>query len=116
MTGWALDEHVRLSGPFHTGLAVGVATFDLVESGTGILLQFSFRALGVVDAAVAEALSRGWAELVGMRPKPGGAPGDAVARATQLSGSADAAGYGAINASVSGSMPASFAVRSALSW
>ena len=71
MTGWALDEHVRLSGPFHTGLAVGVATFDLVESGTGILLQFSFRALGVVDAAVTEAMSRGWAELVGMRPKPG---------------------------------------------
>jgi len=33
------------------------------------LLQFSFRAIGVVDAEVAGAMSRAWAELVGTRLK-----------------------------------------------
>jgi len=69
VTGWAQDEHVRLSGPFHMGVALGVATFDLAESDAGTLVRFSFRAIGVVDAAVAEAMSRGWAELVGTRLK-----------------------------------------------
>jgi hypothetical protein len=32
-------------------------------------VRFSFRAIGVVDATVAEAMSRGWAELVGTRLK-----------------------------------------------
>jgi DNA-binding transcriptional ArsR family regulator len=69
VTSWAQDEHLALTGPFHMGVGVGVATFDLAESGTGTLLQFSFRAIGVVDAAVAEDMSRGWAELVGTRLK-----------------------------------------------
>lgn len=69
VTGWAQDEHLQLTGPFHLGIAVGVATFDLAESGTGTLLGFSFRAIGVVDAAVGEAMSRGWAELVQARLK-----------------------------------------------
>ena len=69
VTGWAQDEHLRLSGPFHTGVGVGVATFDLAESGAGTLVQFSFRAIGVVDAEVAQGMSRGWAELVGVRLK-----------------------------------------------
>jgi DNA-binding transcriptional ArsR family regulator len=69
VTGWARDEHLQLTGPFHLGVAVGVATFDLAASGTGTLLRFSFRAIGVVDAAVGEAMSRGWAELVQTRLK-----------------------------------------------
>jgi DNA-binding transcriptional ArsR family regulator/uncharacterized protein YndB with AHSA1/START domain len=69
VTGWAQDEHLQLTGSFHLGVGVGLAAFDLAESGAGTLLQFSFRAIGVVDAAVAEDLSRGWAELVGTRLK-----------------------------------------------
>ena len=69
VTGWAQDEHLQLTGAFHMGVGVGVATFDLAESGTSTLLQFSFRAIGVADIAVAEDMSRGWAELVGTRLK-----------------------------------------------
>jgi DNA-binding transcriptional ArsR family regulator/uncharacterized protein YndB with AHSA1/START domain len=69
VTGWAQDEHLELTGSFHMGVGVGMATFDLVEAGTGTLLQFSFRAIGVMDAAVAGDASRGWAELVGTRLK-----------------------------------------------
>jgi DNA-binding transcriptional ArsR family regulator/uncharacterized protein YndB with AHSA1/START domain len=69
VTGWAQDEHLQLTGSFHLGVGVGVAAFDLAESAAGTLLRFSFRAIGVVDAAVAEDLSRGWAELVGTRLK-----------------------------------------------
>jgi len=69
VTGWAQDEHLQLTGPFHMGVGVGVATFDLAESGAGTLLRFTFRAIGIVDAAVADAISRGWAELAGTRLK-----------------------------------------------
>jgi DNA-binding transcriptional ArsR family regulator/uncharacterized protein YndB with AHSA1/START domain len=69
VTGWAQDEHLALTGSFHTGVGIGVATFDLAESGTGTLLRFSFRAIGVVDAEKAGAMSRGWEELVGTRLK-----------------------------------------------
>ena len=69
MTALAQDEHLQLTGSFHMGVGTGVATFDLAESGTSTLLQFSFRALGVVDTAVAEDMSRAWAELVGTRLK-----------------------------------------------
>jgi DNA-binding transcriptional ArsR family regulator/uncharacterized protein YndB with AHSA1/START domain len=69
VTGWAQDEYLQLTGAFHMGVGVGVATFDLAESGAGTLLRFSFRAISVVDAAVAEDMSRGWAELVGTRLK-----------------------------------------------
>jgi DNA-binding transcriptional ArsR family regulator/uncharacterized protein YndB with AHSA1/START domain len=69
VTGWAQDEHLQLTGSFHMGVGVGVAAFDLTESGSGTLLQFSFRAIGVMDADVAEAMSRAWAELVGTRLK-----------------------------------------------
>ena len=69
VTGWAQDEHLQLTGPFHIGVAVGVATFDLAGTGTGTVLRFSFRAIGVVDAEVGEAMSRGWAELVQTRLK-----------------------------------------------
>ena len=69
VTGWAQDEHLQLTGSFHTGVGIGVATFDLAESGAGTLLRFSFRAIGVVDAEAAAAMSRAWAELVGTRLK-----------------------------------------------
>ena len=69
VTGWAPDEHLALTGSFHMGVGVGVATFDLTESGPSTLVRFSFRAIGVVDAEAAGAMSRGWAELVGTRLK-----------------------------------------------
>jgi DNA-binding transcriptional ArsR family regulator/uncharacterized protein YndB with AHSA1/START domain len=69
VTGWAQDEHLQLTGSFHMGVGVGVAAFDLAESAAGTLLRFSFRAIGVVDAEVAGAMSRAWAELVGTRLK-----------------------------------------------
>jgi len=69
VTSWAQDEHLQLTGSFHMGVGVGVATFDMAESGGGTLLQFSFRAIGVVDAEAAEAMSRAWAELVRTRLK-----------------------------------------------
>jgi len=69
VTGWAQDEHLALTGSFHMGAGVGVAAFDLAESVAGTLLRFSFRAIGVVDAELAGAMSRAWAELVGTRLK-----------------------------------------------
>ena len=69
VSAWAQDEHLQLTGSFHMGIGVGVAAFDLAESGAGTLLRFSFRAIGVVDAEVAGAMSRAWAELVGTRLK-----------------------------------------------
>jgi len=69
VTGWAQDEYLALTGSFHMGVGVGVASFDLAEADTRTLLQFSFRAIGVVDAEMAEAMSRAWAELVGTRLK-----------------------------------------------
>jgi DNA-binding transcriptional ArsR family regulator/uncharacterized protein YndB with AHSA1/START domain len=69
VTGWAQDEHLQLTGSFHMGVGVGVATFDLAESGVGTLRRFSFRAIGAVDAEVAGAMSRAWAELVQTRLK-----------------------------------------------
>ena len=67
VTGWVQDEYLQLTGSFHMGVGIGVATFDLAESGAGTLLRFSFRAIGVLDAAAAEDMSRGWEELVGTR-------------------------------------------------
>ena len=69
VTGWAQDEHLALTGSFHMGAGVGVAAFDLAESAAGTLLRFSFRAIGAVDAEVAGAMSRAWAELAGTRLK-----------------------------------------------
>ena len=69
VTGWGQDEYLQLTGSFHMGVGVGVAAFELAESAAGTLLRFSFRAIGVVDAEVTEAMTRGWAELVGTRLK-----------------------------------------------
>ena len=69
VTGWGQDEHLQLTGSFHMAIGVGVAAFDLAKSGGGTLLRFSFRAIGAVDAEVAGAMSRAWAELAGTRLK-----------------------------------------------
>ena len=69
VTGWEQDEHLTLTGSFHVGVGIGVAAFDLVECAAGTLLQFSFRAIGVMDTEVADAMTRGWSELVGTRLK-----------------------------------------------
>ena len=69
VTGWAQDKYLAMTGSFHMSVGVGVAIFDLSEVGTGTLLRFSFRAIGVMDAAVAGDKSRGWEELVGFRLK-----------------------------------------------
>jgi uncharacterized protein YndB with AHSA1/START domain len=68
VTAWQEDRHLTLTGPFHH-VAVGVATFDLAPTDSGTLLSFSFRAVGVVDAEVAEAMPSGWTELLSTRLK-----------------------------------------------
>ena len=69
VTGMSADDHLTMTGPFHLGLAVGVATFDLEEVADGTLLHFTFRAFGVVDPAKAEGMGSGWQQLVGSRLK-----------------------------------------------
>jgi hypothetical protein len=68
VTAWQEDRHLTLTAPFHH-VAVGVATFDLAPTDSGTLLKFSFRAVGVVDAELGEAMSSGWTELVSTRLK-----------------------------------------------
>jgi len=69
VTGLSADNHLTMTGPFHLGLAVGVAAFDLEEIADGTLLHFAFRAFGVIDPAKVEGMGRGWNELVGTRLK-----------------------------------------------
>jgi DNA-binding transcriptional ArsR family regulator/uncharacterized protein YndB with AHSA1/START domain len=69
VTGWAQDRRLELTGPFHLGVAVAVASFDLVAADEATLVQFSFRAVGAVDPRVAERMAQGWNELVGTRLK-----------------------------------------------
>ena len=69
VTGWAQDEHLALTGSFHMGAGIGVAAFELAESGAGTVLRFSFRAIGVLDAGAAGAISAAWADLAGTRLK-----------------------------------------------
>jgi DNA-binding transcriptional ArsR family regulator len=68
VTGWQDDRHLTLSGPFHH-VTVGVATFDLTPTVSGTLVKFSFRAVGVVDPEIAEAMPYGWNELLSTRLK-----------------------------------------------
>src|SRR5215472_3028205 len=44
VTQWEVNRRVELTGPFHLGLGIGLASFDLAPQGEGTLLQFSFRA------------------------------------------------------------------------
>jgi DNA-binding transcriptional ArsR family regulator len=69
VTGLEPDRHLRLTGPFHFGLALGDATFDLEDAPGGTLLRFSFRAVGAIDPAVSEGIESGWTALVASRLK-----------------------------------------------
>ena len=69
VTQWATDRHLELTGPFHLGLGVGVASFALAPEAVGTLLQFSFRAFGPIDPERARIFSEGWRELVTRRLK-----------------------------------------------
>jgi DNA-binding transcriptional ArsR family regulator/uncharacterized protein YndB with AHSA1/START domain len=68
VTGWQENRHLALTGSFHH-VAVGVATFDLAPTDVGTLLNFAFRAVGVVDRDLAEAMPGGWTELLANRLK-----------------------------------------------
>jgi len=63
------DRYLELTGPFHLGVAVGTAVFELAPTVEGTLLRFSFRAIGAIDAEVADQFSNGWNELVARRLK-----------------------------------------------
>jgi hypothetical protein len=69
ITGLEPDRYLRLTGPFHFGLAHGDATFELEDTPGGTLLRFSFRAVGAIDPAVIEGIEGGWRTLVGSRLK-----------------------------------------------
>ena len=68
-TGLEPGRHLRLTGPFHFGLALGDAVFDLDDAPAGTLVRFSFRALGAIDPAVTEGIASGWTTLVASRLK-----------------------------------------------
>jgi DNA-binding transcriptional ArsR family regulator len=69
VTGLEPDRHLRLTGPFHFGLALADATFDLDDAPGGTLVRFSFRAVGAIDAADVEGIESGWTTLVASRLK-----------------------------------------------
>jgi DNA-binding transcriptional ArsR family regulator/uncharacterized protein YndB with AHSA1/START domain len=69
VTGLEPDRHLRLTGPFHFGLALADATFELDDAPGGTLVRFSFRAVGAIDPADLEGIESGWTTLVASRLK-----------------------------------------------
>lgn len=69
ITGWTEDRYLQLTGPFHLGLALGIAAFELSDSDGGTSVQFSFRAIGAIESQLVERFAEGWTELVGRRLK-----------------------------------------------
>jgi DNA-binding transcriptional ArsR family regulator/uncharacterized protein YndB with AHSA1/START domain len=69
VTGWTDGRYLQLTGPFHLGLALGIATFQLIDSDGGTSVQFSFRAIGAIEPQLVERFAEGWTELVGRRLK-----------------------------------------------
>jgi DNA-binding transcriptional ArsR family regulator len=69
VTGLTDGRYLQLTGPFHLGLALGIATFQLSDSDDGTSVQFSFRAIGAIEAELVERFAEGWTELVGRRLK-----------------------------------------------
>jgi DNA-binding transcriptional ArsR family regulator len=67
VTGLEPDRHVCLTGPFHFGLALGDAIFELEDDPGGTLVRFSFRAVGAIEPAVIEGIESGWTTLVASR-------------------------------------------------
>jgi DNA-binding transcriptional ArsR family regulator/uncharacterized protein YndB with AHSA1/START domain len=69
VTGWTDDRYLQLSGPFHLGVALGIATFELGDRNDGTSVQFSFRAIGAIEPQLVERFAEGWTDLVGRRLK-----------------------------------------------
>jgi DNA-binding transcriptional ArsR family regulator len=69
VTGWTEGRYLQLTGPFHLGLALGMATFELSDGDGGTNVAFSFRAFGVIEPQVVERFAEGWGDLVGRRLK-----------------------------------------------
>jgi uncharacterized protein YndB with AHSA1/START domain len=69
VTGWTAGRYLQLTGPFHLGLALGVATFQLSDTDDGTSVQFSFRAIGAIEPQLIEQFAEGWTDLVGRRLK-----------------------------------------------
>jgi DNA-binding transcriptional ArsR family regulator len=87
VTGLEPDRQLRLTGPFHFGLALADAIFDLEDARGGTLVRFSFRAIGAIDPDAIDGIASGWTTLVASRLKAlvetGSAEG-AVAAASNL--------------------------------
>jgi len=87
VTALEADRHVCLTGPFHFGLALGDAIFELEDAPGGTLLRFSFRAVGAIDQAVIEGIESGWTTLVASRLKAfveTGSPEGAIAAESNM--------------------------------
>jgi len=86
MTGLDTDRQVRLTGPFHFGLVLGEAIFDLDDAPAGTLVRFSFRAVGAIDPAIIEGMQSGWTTLVSRLKAfvETGSPDDAAAAESNL--------------------------------
>jgi uncharacterized protein YndB with AHSA1/START domain len=69
VTGWTDGGYLQLTGPFHLGLALGIATFELSDSDEGTSVKFSFRAIGAIEPQLVERFAEGWTELIGRRLK-----------------------------------------------
>jgi DNA-binding transcriptional ArsR family regulator/uncharacterized protein YndB with AHSA1/START domain len=69
VTGWTEGRYLQLTGPFHLGLALGTATFQLSDGEGGTNLEFSFRAIGAIESQLVERFAEGWTDLVGRRLK-----------------------------------------------
>jgi DNA-binding transcriptional ArsR family regulator len=69
VTGWKDNRYLQLTGPFHLGVALGVATFELSDRDDGTSVQFSFRAIGAIEPLLIQRFEEGWTELVGRRLK-----------------------------------------------
>lgn len=69
VTGWTDDRYLQLTGPFHLGVALGIATFELSDRDNGTSVQFSFRAIGAIEPQFVERFADGWTDLLGRRLK-----------------------------------------------
>lgn len=69
VTRWTDDRQLELTGPFHLGVAIGIAAFELIPTGGGTNLRFTFRAFGAIDPQLVAQFSEGWTELVARRLK-----------------------------------------------
>jgi len=61
------DDRLQLTGPFHLGLAHGVADFQLTEDDGRTVVGFTHRAFGDIGPETADAFAGGWTELLGRR-------------------------------------------------